>query len=449
MRSEKEINKLLFDFSKDGIIKKDELSKSRTKDLMRYYEITAMETKGRIHALYSKYAIDNKITVTEARALISADEQNTFKMKLSEYMAKISAEGAESKTKIELDRLALKSRLSREEKLLADINMAMGEMADKTAEVMGKEFKSIVADNFIRSAYEVQKAMGVSFAVDNLSDRAIKMIVEHKWAKNDFSRSLWGHMDTFHKQLREVLATGFMSGSSVDKMVREMQKRTGACRKACFRLIQNQCQYFANEGERQGYKANGIEKYVFMGTNETRLACECSSLNKVVIKLEDAVPLINFPPLHPHCICTTRAYFENSILNDNSNTRPFDEGMSMGDWRKNYVRKNEEDLLKGLKEELGCDIIKSEKTDRVNKSLAGKASYIIHSKGGIDLNLYDDKGYITKTFTNNDHGNPSKHKFGKLGEHVHDWVKDKKGNPVKKYQREITEEEKNIMGRIM
>ncbi len=449
MNSESKANKLLFDFAKDSVIIKEKLSNEKAKDLMRYYEIAAKEIEDKIYAMYFKYAKDNKITVTEVKALISSDEQKMFKIKLSEYMARLSFEGNNSKTKRELDRLALKSRLNREEKILSDIYMAMGEMADKTNVKMSDEFKEVVANNFVRASYEIQKSIGVSFVVDNLSDRAIKLIIEKKWAKKTFSESLWGHMDTLHKQLREVLAAGFMSGASTEKMVKEMRKRTGACKKATFRLIQNQCQYFANEGERRGYIANGIEKYVFLGAKELRYACDCASLNNAVIKVSDAKPLENFPPLHPHCICTTRAYFEESILDNNKDTYPFDEDMSMGQWREKYVRKNEEDLVLGLKEELGCDIISVERTNPIDKALAGKASYLINKNGGITLNIYDDKGYVIKSFDNNDHLRADIHKHGKLGEHVHDWSVDKKGINRRGKHREALEEEERIMNRLM
>ncbi len=449
MKSDHEINEELFNLARDNIKIKDDFSRHEAKKLISYFDKVTDETKLRIYAIYQQFAKNNDMTVAEVKKYISESEYNSFRMSLKEYMEEIARDGVGEQTLKELNILSAKSRLQKHEKLLADIYMENMAMAKKIDDKMADEFKEVVKTNFIRTAYNTQKAIGVNFAIDNLSDRAIGLIVKKKWAKNTFSKSIWGHIDTLNEDVREVLAKGFMSGKSVDKMVNELEKRTGVARGYVYRLIQNQCQYFANEGERMGYIANGIKKYIFMGTNETRYACDCSSLNNVAIKMEDAVPLKNFPPLHPNCICTTRAYFENSILNDNSNVREYDESLNLGQWRHKYVKKNEEDLLKGLKEVLDCDIIKAEKTERFSKSLASKASYIIHSRGGIDLNLYDDKGYITKTFTNNDHGNPSKHELGKLGEHVHDWVKDNKGNPIKKYQREVTTEEKNIMERLM
>ncbi len=471
MKSKRDINEELFKLARDNIRMKDEFSRHEAKKLISYFDKVAEDTKLKIEGIYHRFAKNNGMTVVEAKKYLSESEYNAFRMSLADYMEEIQVDGLGEKTLKELNTLSAKSRLQRYEKLLADIYMENMAMAKKIDDKMAIEFREVIKTNFIRTAYGVQKAMGVNFAIDNLSDRAIALIVKHKWAKRTFSESIWGHIDTLNEDVREVLAKGFISGKSVDKMVKELERRTGVARSYVHRLVQNQCQYFANEGERQGYMANGIKKYVFMGANETRYACECSSLNNVTINIENAIPLKNFPPLHPNCICTTRAYFENSILNDNVGVRDYDESLSLGQWRHKYVKKNEEDLLKGLKEVLDCDIIRVDNpVDLITPELANKASYHINDRGHITLSLYDDEGKVKKQLHNTNHDNPKEHDMGLLGEHVHDWdyeawekelidykrkpKKNSNGKKIRKPrpardQRPCTKEEQKIMERLL
>ena len=51
-----------------------------------------------------------------------------------------------------------------------------------------------------------------------------------------------------------------------------------------------------------------------------------------------------------------------------------------------------------------------------------------NSRGGIERNYYDGNGNQMKQVSNNNHGNPKKHPYGKNGEHTHEYIYDENGN---------------------
>lgn len=63
-------------------------------------------------------------------------------------------------------------------------------------------------------------------------------------------------------------------------------------------------------------------------------------------------------------------------------------------------------------------------------------------KGGIERNYMDANGRQFKQISNNDHGNPKQHPFGKNGEHAHDYIYDDKGKLIDRPPRELTDEER-------
>ena len=67
---------------------------------------------------------------------------------------------------------------------------------------------------------------------------------------------------------------------------------------------------------------------------------------------------------------------------------------------------------------------------------------VVNKKGGIDRNYYDENGSQIKQVTNNGHGNPKKHPYGKKGEHAHDYIYDENGNLIGRPMRELTDEER-------
>lgn len=436
-----DISTKFFENAKSHILEDERRIDRNTKDLMSVYEKAVMQTEDRIHAIYSKFASENGMTVQEARKYITESEQNVFRKSVSEYLKDISLEGEESKTLVELNTLSAKARLTREEKLLADIYMDMGRMADRTGDELEAVLKDTLRTTFLRSSLDIQNAMGVYYRINMLSDAAISKIVNHPWSGKRFSQRIWGHVDNLNAHVKEVLTDGFVQGKSIDKMVRGLRERTGVAGEAVERLIRTETKYFANQGELEGYKANGITKYVYLGTREQHFACNCASLNGTIIDVDDAKPFENFPPLHPNCKCSVRAYFENSILDNNKGAVPYDKKLSLPEWKHRYVIKHEEDLVKGLKDVLKCDIIKAQRTPHmVSPGLANKASYIINNRGQISLSLYDENGRIKKQFHNSNHDLPKFHDFGLLGEHVHDW-------DYEAYQEEIKAYRKNKAGK--
>lgn len=67
---------------------------------------------------------------------------------------------------------------------------------------------------------------------------------------------------------------------------------------------------------------------------------------------------------------------------------------------------------------------------------------VVSKNGGITRNYYDSSGNQTKQISNNNHGNPKMHPFGKNGEHAHDYIYNDKGNVCQRKIRELTDEEK-------
>ena len=71
---------------------------------------------------------------------------------------------------------------------------------------------------------------------------------------------------------------------------------------------------------------------------------------------------------------------------------------------------------------------------------------ITHAKGGIDRNYYDASGRQFKQISNNDHGRPKTHPFGKHGEHAHDYTYDSNGRLQRGAPREFYEFERKDNG---
>lgn len=97
-------------------------------------------------------------------------------------------------------------------------------------------------------------------------------------------------------------------------------------------------------------------------------------------------------------------------------------------------------LRKSYKNKHSSGIIRVERTSLTAEP--NSTTEVVNKKGGIDRNYYDSAGKQYKQISNNDHGNPKQHPYGKNGEHAHDYIYGDDGKLKSRPARELTEAER-------
>ena len=150
------------------------------------------------------------------------------------------------------------------------------------------------------------------------------------------------------------------------------------------------------------------------GTN--RVCSRCLELKDRVVGHTDESG-VTLPPLHPRCRCAIM-YREVSMprvmqpkprkpLND------FDfDTQRFGTYEENKERFQHHDLPNG--------VVRVTRTELQATPYA--VTETISKKGGITRNFYDESGYQYLQISNNNHGNIAESKYGKQGEHAHDYI---------------------------
>ena len=117
------------------------------------------------------------------------------------------------------------------------------------------------------------------------------------------------------------------------------------------------------------------------------------------------------------------------------------------------LKQEQEKLNKALDKTGGSGIMEKTTVNAIGKpveivertEIKGKPNSITQTqtaKGGINRNYYGDDGMQTKQISNNDHGNPKNHPFGKNGEHAHDYHYSEKGKLIRGDARDLTDYER-------
>lgn len=299
-------------------------------ELMYLYDESANQMELEINAMFTKYAKDNNLMDAEASKLLSGEEYSKWKKSIVHYNTEA---GKDSRTLLELNTLAAKSQLSRKEQLLADIYQNMIDLSEesdtKVADLMGDMLKT----NYYRSCYHIQSNIGAGFNVAKINNTLLKQVLEYPWSGKNFSENLWENTDKLAALAKREITLGFINGSSVQKMAKEVNDIMGKGRYAAERLVRTESSYFANQGEIMSYQEMGIEEYQFLGGG----CADCQILNGQHFPIIEAEAGLNLPPIHPNCKCTTIAYFKNSMFGKKKEINSLESNIKYEEWKKKYV----------------------------------------------------------------------------------------------------------------
>ena len=322
--------------AKEQALKNAGRTDSYVRGLMDLYDEAAYTIEKEINALFARFAKDNNLTDAQASKLLSGKEYSVWKKSIEKYIQSASSKAKGSKTLLELNTLAMKSRISQKEKLLAAIYQAMMELAGDCETQLDELLGDMVEVNYYETCYAIQQSVGMGFSTAKLSKDLIRQVLEYPWSEKHYSENVWGYCDHLSSLVRRELTLGLIQGTSVQKMARAINEVMDRGRYNAERLVRTECKYFSTQGEIIGYQENRIDEYRFIGGTEGCVICTCASLNGRVFKVTEAVAGVNLPPIHPNCLCITVAHFAKSLFDDRRG-EPLDQNIKFQDWKKKYV----------------------------------------------------------------------------------------------------------------
>lgn len=325
--------------AKERLLQQEQQTDNNVAELLFLHEQAAAEIETEIHAMFGKFAKDNHLTDAEASQLLSGKEYSIWKKSIEEYIKDASKAAKGSRTMLELNTLAMKSRISRKEQMLANIYQTIIQLAEDENVKLSDLLEDTLKVNYYQGCFRIQRGFGIGFNVARIDDSLVHRVLSYPWSEKHFSENVWKNADHLAYVARGQISLGFVKGSSVQEMSQNIRTMMDSGKYVTERLVRTECKYFANQGELASYKENGITKYRFVGGSEGSTAsCGCATLNNKVFLVEEAEDRVNIPPLHPNCICTIVAVFEKSLFDAKPGVNPLADNIKFSEWKKKYAQ---------------------------------------------------------------------------------------------------------------
>ena len=281
------------------------------KELDVHYIQAKREIQKSINDLIARYMFKTDLSYADAMKYLTSKEFKEFRMSLEEYEAEIERlseinEELANKLRIELETLAMKSRITRLDSLKTQIDIELSKKISKDYNIVEKGISEVYRDFF-----KIQTTdFGLTGVNTVLPKKTLKMLMQQPWSGANFSERIWGNSEALGKVLKQEIIQSFMQGVSVKDLSDRIEKRFENDRYNTERLVRTELNYAFNQTTKLSYEEAEIEEYEFLAEIDSRTSEICKKLNGKKFKVKDARAGVNYPPMHPHCRSTTVAVLD-------------------------------------------------------------------------------------------------------------------------------------------
>lgn len=277
-------------------------SKSREtleKELAAYYEASLDHIQRNIDALYGRFAKDNALPMGEARKLLTGKEYRTWRMSLEEYVAQIDA--GDKMLERELNTLAMRSRISRLDKLYSETLMELDGLGRKMRDRMDGFLGDAYKDNYYRGLYEIGHVGKALPAISQVDSKSVEAVLRTPWSGKNYSTRIWKNQKQLAQVIQDEVVVSVHRGDDIRKISRRVADKMDVGLSNAQRLVRTELNYVHNQAALDSIRDAEMDYFRFVATLDSRTSTMCREHDGKIYPIDDADTGENIPPLHPRC----------------------------------------------------------------------------------------------------------------------------------------------------
>ena len=313
-----------------------------------------------INNWYSRLAKNINISLREAKILLSKNELEEFKWTVQEYIEKGQENAISKEWMKQLENASAKVHISKLEALKVQIQNEIEGLYGERLKGMEDYLERIYGDTYYRSAFIIQKGIGIGWSLSVLDTNKVNQIIHKPWAIDgkNFSERIWEDKAKLINTLHTGLTQNIIRGSAPDELIRQISKEFGVKKSTAGRFVMTESAAYSSKAQEQCFKDLDVEKYEVIATLDTSTSAICREMDGKVFQMKDYLVGVTANPFHPNCRTCTAPYFEDDVTSmramrtEDDKTEYVSANMKYEEWYKKYVahpsNKTEYDNIKTL-----------------------------------------------------------------------------------------------------
>ena len=320
-------------------------------DIEKMYRDAEHRVVQEIERWYARFAVNNEITLAEARKLLNSRQLEEFRWTVERYIKEASKENIPPEFMKQLENASAKYHVSRLESVQLGIQQEIERLYGNQLDQVDTLLRDVVSEGYTRQCYEVQKGIGIGWDVAMLNQKTLDNLLAKPWTADGrtFSQRIWGNRDTLIGDLQSELIQGILRGDGPQRITDRIRKRFGVSRRQAGRLVHTETTYFHAMADKESYKELGVDEIEILETLDS-LTCEiCAPLDGTKLPRSQMEPGVTVPPFHPNCRGTTVPVIDEEIWGVGERAARDEDGkvytvpgdMTYEEWKKSFVEGGE------------------------------------------------------------------------------------------------------------
>ena len=333
-----------------------------------------------IRSWYQRFAINNNVSIAEAKKMLSKQELKELKWTVNEYIKYGEENALDGMFMKQLENASARYHISRLEALKLNTQCIIEKLYGNQTDKISDFIKDIYSDNMFHTMYELQKGFNVGWNFSGIDEKRLEKLISKPWAVDgvNFSERIWTNKKKLMNELNNELTSMCLTGKSPDKAVENIAKKMKVAKSRAKSIVYTESSYFQSQSDRDTLEKFGCEKYEIVATLDSHTSEVCQSMDGTVFDLKDYEVGVSAPPFHPYCRTVIVPAFEDDFIVSERAARDEETGktyfvpdnITYPEWKKAFVDGDHDGFVEVSKEgkkHFSKSKPKVEKTKLLNK----------------------------------------------------------------------------------
>lgn len=276
-------------------------------DMEELYLDAQRSVQKEIESWYARFAVNNQISLTDARKWLTAGQLEEFHWSVEQYIKIGEQAGLDAAWLKKLENASTRFHISRLEAVQTGIQQQLELLYGNQVDSLDALLKKVVGNGYTHTAFEVQKGVGLGWDITGLDQKKLETLLSKPWTTDGrtFRDRCWLNKNDLVGSVSKSLTQGLLRGDSPAKITTAIQKQFGVHRYKAGRLVNTETTYFNAVATKECYKDLDVEMVEIIETLDSHTCSICGGLDGKVIPISQYEPGVTVPPFHPNCRGTT------------------------------------------------------------------------------------------------------------------------------------------------
>lgn len=283
------------------------------KSLEKIYRDAENSVKKDIDAWYGRFAINNKISLIDAKKILTAGQLDEFKWSVEKYIEIGKQANISDEWKKKLENASARFHISRLEAIQMQIQQQIEILYGNRVDEFDQLLRDMVLNGYTQGAFEIQKGLGIGWDLTALNQNKLDLMLSKPWTTDNrtFSDRIWTNKANLINDIQKQLIQGLLRGDTPQKTITAIKGKFNTDRYKISRLVHTETSYFNAVCKNQMYHDLDVELIEIVETLDSRTCSICKPLDGKVVSLSQYEPGVTVPPFHPNCRGTTCPYYDD------------------------------------------------------------------------------------------------------------------------------------------